>query len=122
MWLRIARVSSARYSSVSTSSRPSRASRKGASRLSPQKPAPLPTRKVRPSISLQTPRSPSRAGAGRLHLVDAQGEPRGLALPGRDVERGGQDRAGLGRVDDGVDPAACRGVSDIGLAIVACPE
>ena len=45
-WLRIAIVSSARYSSVSTSIRPSRASRKGASRLSPQKPAPLPTRIV----------------------------------------------------------------------------
>src|SRR5271157_6568922 len=41
-WLRIASVSSARYSSVSTSSLPSLASREGASRLSPQNPAPLP--------------------------------------------------------------------------------
>src|SRR5262249_52710030 len=64
-----------------------------------------------------------REGASEINtrpsdLENPEGKPRGFAVAGRDFEGRDQDRTGLRRVDDLVDPAAGAGVSDIGLAVV----
>src|SRR5262245_53961201 len=78
-------VSSARYSSVRYSIRPRSASSRGASRLSPQKPAPLPTRIV--GMGGERGLGTGYLGLGRAAMVIANPES-AYRLHGRQDARG----------------------------------